>query len=70
MTINGPGALKGQTLQAKDASVDINGLGIARLKADNTIAAHLVGSGDVIYWGDAKLTNSQIECSGKISKND
>ena len=58
--INGPGELNGRDLKTKDASAAITGSGTAYFEAEKTIAAHVAGSGYVVYSGNAVVTNGPV----------
>jgi len=60
-TINGPGELNGRDLNTKDASAVITGSGTAYFAAEKTIAAHVAGSGYVVYSGNAVVTNGPVK---------
>lgn len=68
--ISGSGEVKGKGLKANDASVTITGSGNVYLTADKTVAARIVGSGSVIYSGNATITESKTIGSGSVSKED
>lgn len=56
--ISGSGRMDSPGLKVKDASVVITGSGSAYLTADNTLSAHVTGSGEVVYSGSAAVTGS------------
>ena len=60
-TITGPGVLNSQHLEIKDASVLINGSGSAYLTADNSITAHVNGTGNIVYSGNAKVISGSAK---------
>ncbi len=68
--ISGSGSLIGKQLSTGSTSVKIAGSGNAYVMAEKTISASIVGSGNVIYNGNAAITNSRTIGSGRISKED
>ncbi|WP_295670649.1 head GIN domain-containing protein [uncultured Mucilaginibacter sp.] len=70
VVISGSGEMKGKELKTNSASVVISGSGNAYLNADKTVSAHIVGSGNVVYSGNATITDSKTVGSGSVSKED
>jgi hypothetical protein len=70
LQISGSGELMGKELRTGSAAVSIAGSGSAYIIADKDISAHIVGSGNVIYTGNAVVTNTQTIGSGRVSKGD
>ena len=68
--IAGSGEMLGKNLKTGSASVNITGSGNAYLAADKTISARIVGSGSVIYSGNATVGDSRTIGSGRITKAD
>lgn len=70
VVISGSGEMKGKELKTNSASVVITGSGNAYFNADKTVSAHIVGSGNVVYSGNATITDSRTVGSGSVSKED
>jgi hypothetical protein len=70
VTIAGSGEVKGKGLKTNDASVTITGSGSAYFTADKTVSARIVGSGNVVYSGNATIAESKTIGSGSVSKED
>jgi Putative auto-transporter adhesin, head GIN domain len=68
--ISGSGEMNGKEFKTGSASVVITGSGSAYFDAEKTISAHIVGSGNVIYTGNATVNNSMTVGSGRVSKAD
>ncbi|MDB5130347.1 MAG: hypothetical protein JWR02_96 [Mucilaginibacter sp.] len=70
ISIAGSGEVLGKEFKTNIASVSIAGSGNAYLAADNSISAHIAGSGSVIYSGNANVSDSHTTGSGRITKAD
>ena len=70
VNIAGSGEMKGRELKTGSASVSITGSGSAYFTAEKTVSARIVGSGNVVYSGNATVTESKTIGSGSISKAD
>ncbi|MDR3694519.1 head GIN domain-containing protein [Mucilaginibacter sp.] len=70
VVISGSGEVKAKALKTNSASVVISGSGNAYFNADKTVSAHIVGSGNVVYSGNATITDSKTVGSGSVSKED
>lgn len=57
--ISGSGQMDSRKLEVKEASIVITGSGSAYLTADDTLSAHVTGSGEVVYSGNATVTGSK-----------
>jgi hypothetical protein len=68
VVISGSGEVKGRELKTNAASVTITGSGSAYFTADKTVSARIVGSGNVVYSGNATITESKTIGSGSVSK--
>jgi hypothetical protein len=68
INISGSGEVMAKQLKIGSASVSIAGSGSAYFNADKSISAHIVGSGNVIYSGNASLTDVKTIGSGNVSK--
>jgi len=67
-TITGSGDLKAKEFKVNMASVSIAGSGKAYVNAEKTIAAHIAGSGSVVYSGNATVNEFRSAGSGSITK--
>jgi hypothetical protein len=70
VTISGSGEVKGKGLKTNNASVTITGSGSAYFNAEKTVSARIVGSGNVVYSGNATIAESKTIGSGSVSKED
>jgi hypothetical protein len=70
VSIAGSGEMNAKELKTGSAAVSITGSGSAYLHAEKSISAHIVGSGNVVYSGNATVTDSRTIGSGSISKAD
>ena len=68
VTISGSGKLSADALKAQKADVTISGSGDAYINVDKTISASIVGSGSVIYSGNATISDARIVGSGRVRK--
>lgn len=65
---SGSGNIDCENMPCQNASVNISGSGNVRLNARESINAHISGSGEIFYTGDAGRLDSHISGSGKIRK--
>jgi hypothetical protein len=68
ISIAGSGELMGKKLTTGSASVSIAGSGSAYFTADKSVSASIVGSGNVIYSGNATMNDIRTVGSGRVSK--
>ena len=68
VAINGAGEMNGRDLKTKDASVSISGSANVYFAAEKTVSANIIGSGSVLYSGNATVTDKNIIGSGGVSK--
>jgi len=68
VSIAGSGDMNGKKFKTGTANVSIAGSGNAKLGAEKTISATIVGSGNVFYSGCATIDGSRTVGSGRISK--
>lgn len=68
MVVTGSGQIQGKELKVQSASVAITGSGDVRIAADKKVTAHITGSGNVIYSGNADEVNSRYTGSGRVTK--
>jgi hypothetical protein len=68
IVISGSGELKGKEFKTGSASVVITGSGNAYITADKTLSAHIVGSGSLVYAGNATVSDVKTVGSGSVTK--
>jgi hypothetical protein len=68
VTISGSGKLSSNSLVTDAAEAMISGSGNAYLTVNKTISARIVGSGNLVYSGNATITSVKTVGSGRISK--
>ena len=66
-TINGSGDLRATDLEAKTATVIINGSGYADVHATASLTAKVNGSGNITYVGTPSKVHTSVNGSGDIS---
>jgi hypothetical protein len=70
VTISGSGELKARELKTGSVSATITGSGSTYITAEKTVSARIVGSGNVVYSGNATITDSRTIGSGSVSRAD
>jgi hypothetical protein len=70
VNIAGSGEMKAKELEASSVSASIAGSGNAYINASKTVSAHIVGSGSLIYSGNATIIDSKTIGSGSVSRAD
>ena len=68
ISIAGSGNLKAPELKADVADIGIAGSGDVRMDIEKTISAHIAGSGNVTYTGNANITTIQSAGSGRVTR--
>jgi hypothetical protein len=68
IALTGSGALNAKGLMLGTVSIAITGSGNAYVSADKSISGRIVGSGNVIYTGNASVTSIKTLGSGRINK--
>ncbi|ASU36033.1 head GIN domain-containing protein [Mucilaginibacter xinganensis] len=68
ISISGSGDVNGKEFKTNTASVAIAGSGNAHLGADKSISASIVGSGNVVYNGNATISDTRTVGSGRLSR--
>ena len=68
--ISGSGQIEGKELKAQSVNVGISGSGSVYVNADKSISAHISGSGNVEYTGNASVVDSRFTGSGRVNKVD
>ncbi|MDB5008345.1 MAG: hypothetical protein JWP45_2738 [Mucilaginibacter sp.] len=70
LSIAGSGEMNAKEFKTGSASVAIAGSGSAYFDAEKEISASIAGSGNVVYTGNATVSNSRTVGSGRVSKAD
>jgi hypothetical protein len=70
IVITGSGEIEGRGLKTESAKVMITGSGSVYLAAEKSITAHITGSGNVNYTGNASVVNTRYTGSGRVNKAD
>jgi hypothetical protein len=70
VSISGSGNINGKGFKTTSANVSIAGSGSAHFGADKSISASIVGSGNVIYYGNATIADFRTIGSGRLSRED
>jgi Putative auto-transporter adhesin, head GIN domain len=68
--ISGSGQVEAKNLQTESANVVITGSGNVYVKAEKSVSAHITGSGNVEYSGNASVVDSRSIGSGRVNKVD
>jgi hypothetical protein len=68
LEISGSGEMKGKDLKAGTVKVSLSGSGSAYVHADQTLSAHIAGSGSLVYSGTASVTDIRTSGSGRVRK--
>lgn len=68
ISISGSGDLKAGELKVDTAEIGIAGSGNCRLEVEKTISAHIAGSGNVLYTGNATVTHVSSAGSGRVTR--
>jgi len=66
--ISGSGKLNGTKLSVDHGEVNISGSGRAYLTINQSLDAHISGSGQVLYSGSVKSINAHTSGSGKVQR--
>ena len=67
--INGSGNLMSKEIKSKSATITINGSGVGKVFASDSISAKINGSGNIKYFGNPENVDSIINGSGDINSN-
>jgi Putative auto-transporter adhesin, head GIN domain len=70
IVVTGSGELNGKDLKTSSSQVTITGSGNVYVAADKSVSAHIVGSGSVIYSGNATVSDTRFVGSGRVTKAD
>ena len=70
IVISGSGEVEGKDLKTEAAKVVITGSGNVYLVAEKSVTAHITGSGNVTYSGNASVINPSYTGSGRVNKAD
>ncbi|HEY0244283.1 MAG TPA: DUF2807 domain-containing protein, partial [Mucilaginibacter sp.] len=68
LEISGSGEMRSKELKAGRVKVTLSGSGSAYVHADQTLSAHISGSGSLIYSGTASVTDIRTSGSGRVRK--
>ena len=66
--VSGSGDLSLQKLQANHVNITINGSGDAGVWANQSIAAQVNGSGDIVYKGNPTEVDTKVNGAGDITR--
>jgi len=69
VAIEGGGTIDARTINATKAEAAINGGGVIKLRASDTLTAAVNGGGEIRYWGNPHVT-SAIEGGGEINRGE
>ena len=70
ITISGSGQVEAKGLKTESADVVITGSGNVYVIAEKSVSAHITGSGNVEYSGNASVVNARTIGSGRVNKVD
>jgi putative autotransporter adhesin-like protein len=70
IVISGSGQVEAKDLKTESANVVITGSGNVYVIAEKSVSAHITGSGNVEYSGNASVVNSRYTGSGRVNKVD
>jgi hypothetical protein len=68
ISIAGSGHLRGESLKVDDAEISIAGSGDVHMEIEKSISAHIAGSGNVVYSGNATQSTVSTAGSGRVTK--
>lgn len=66
ISISGSGNYSGEALKISSAEISISGSGNCSCSVTESIEAHISGSGNVTYAGNAKKVDARVSGSGKV----
>lgn len=66
VNIAGSGDFQGEDLQVRSCEASIAGSGNCKIRVSDAISANIVGSGDVVYYGNPDQVKSSSLGSGKL----
>lgn len=70
ISISGSGQIDARGLKAQAVIAGITGSGGVYITAEKTVSAHITGSGNVVYSGNAIVTDTHTVGSGRVSRAD
>ncbi len=70
IVISGSGQIEAKDLKTESANVVITGSGNVYVIAEKSVSAHITGSGNVEYSGNATVVDSRTTGSGRVNKVD
>ncbi len=65
--LKGSGDINCKDLTVNEAHVDLDGSGDIKVYVLNELTANVSGSGDVYYWGNPPVVNSNVSGSGQVT---
>jgi hypothetical protein len=68
ISIAGSGNLKADYFKANSADISIAGSGDVHMGIEKSLTAHIAGSGNVIYSGNATVSNVTAAGSGRVTR--
>jgi hypothetical protein len=66
--VNGSGDIHAAQITAVNADVDVNGSGKVDVFCTHKLKATIHGSGDINYWGNPTVVETDISGSGRVRK--
>ena len=69
-TITGSGQIQARELKTETAKAGITGSGDVYVTAEKSVSAHITGSGNLDYSGNASVVDSRYTGSGRVNKAD
>ena len=70
IVVTGSGELNGKDLKTSSSQVTITGSGNVHVAANKSVSAHIIGSGSVVYSGNATVSDAKYIGSGRMTKED
>lgn len=67
-SVTGSGDMNAKDLQSATVSAKVTGSGDCSVYCTDSLEARVVGSGDILYYGDPKKKDTKVAGSGDISK--
>lgn len=68
--VSGSGSMDAKRLRSKEASVQITGSGDIEVNATDSLDVSIIGSGNVVYYGNPKKVEPNIIGSGNVGAGD
>jgi predicted small secreted protein len=67
-SVNGSGDIHAAQIAAVNADVDVNGSGKVDVFCSQKLKATIHGSGDINYWGNPQVVETNVSGSGRVRK--